>query len=290
MPREFADPYTYPGTGVLRNKPGLRDEEALEQFEYEQSKFRAGELLRDPIPGQFDLAHLKAIHAHVFQDVYEWAGQLRTVNISKGGTTFAQPAFIESEGKRMSAALAAEKHLQGLGKPKFVERLAHHYADWNALHPFREGNGRATREFLAQLARGAGYELDQTNIDNSKDQWNQAAKRSFAGDLEPIKAIFNEAVRYSRAVAFEKLPQAEALAKHLELKGAFDSLRVMQHLLDERFPGNELAQGRYAAQARSEALRRLDSGQLIASPRELPKAQEEQAGYQVGGRSGGIDR
>ena len=92
------------------------------------------------------------------------------------------------------------------------------------------------------------------------------------------------------AVIAGTMTEDEALAKHPELKGAFDSLRVMQHLLDERFPGNELAQGRYAAQARSEALRRLDSGQLIASPRELPKAQEKQAGDQVGGRSGGIDR
>ena len=290
MPREFVDPYTYPGTGVLRNKPGLRDERALREFEYEQARSRNEELREKPIAGKFDLEHLKAIHAHTFQDVYDWAGQLRTVNISKGGTTFAQPAFIESEAQRMSASLAAENHLQGLDKPQFVERLAHHYGEWNALHPFREGNGRATREFLGQLARGAGYELDQTKIDNSQDQWNDAARRSFAGELEPIKLIFNEAVRHSRAVAFEHLPEAEALAKHPELKGAFDGLRAMRDMLAERLVGNEQAQSHYGAQARSEVLRKLDCGQLLASPPERPRAREAKPDYKVGGRSGGVDR
>jgi len=107
-----------------------------------RSKLRIEELREKPIAGKFDLEHLKAIHAHVFQDVYEWAGKTRTVNISKNGDAFAQPAFIESAGKQLGAAIAKENNLQGLEKPQFVERLALYYADWNALHPFREGNGR----------------------------------------------------------------------------------------------------------------------------------------------------
>ena len=227
MQRDAGDPYTYPGSDVLRNKLGIRDQGALAKVEYEVSKARLGELREKPIKGQFDLAHLKAIHAHVFHDVYAWAGEVRTVDISKDRAHFARAPYIESEGKRLCAELAREGHLKGLDKPQFVERLAHHYGELNALHPFREGNGRSTREFLGQLAREAGYELDQTRIDNSKGRWNQAAMQSLHGDLEPIKQIFAESIRPSRAVDFEKLPETEALKKHPELAPAYGYMRAL---------------------------------------------------------------
>lgn len=285
MPREFIDPYMDPYTGVLRNKPGLRDEGALKQFEYQQTESRLRELALRPIEGRFDLDHLKAIHRYVFQDVYDWAGQVRTVNLSKGGTAFTQVAFIEGDGKKLGEALAAEGFLRGLDKPAFVGRLAHHYRDWNALHPFREGNGRATREFLGQLARAAGFEIDQRRIDNSKDQWNRAAWSSAKGDLAPITQAFTEAVRYSRAVAFETLTEPEALARHPELKGAFDGLRAVTYSLADRFAGNSKAQEHYGLQARSEVQRRLDAGQLVESPDRF-KARERQPVYQAQGKVG----
>jgi cell filamentation protein len=203
MPPKFVDPYAYPGTDVLKNKPGIRNEQVLRTFEYEQTARRAQELNRKPIAGEFDLDHLKAIHKHLFQDVYAWAGEVRTVNISKDALGFAPAPYIESYGRTVAADLAKENYLKGLGKPKFVERLAHHFTELNVLHPFREGNGRSTREFVGQLARNAGYELDQTRIDNSKDQWNQAAARGRAGDLKPLQAIFTESIRPAKAVAFD---------------------------------------------------------------------------------------
>ncbi len=263
MSGDFSDPYTYIGTNVLGNKPGIRDEGALKQFEYEQSATRLAELREKPIAGSFDLAHLRAIHAHVFQDCYDWAGQLRVINISKGGTSFARAQFIEGQAERLSTSLAKDRHLQGLQKPQFVEHLAHYYAEWNAVHPFRDGNGRSTREFIGQLAREAGYELDQTRIDNSKDQWNEAAKRSFQGDLGPVREIFGHAVRPSRALAFEKLPAAEALARHPELQGAYDGLQAAGYAMAERFPDNPKAQSHFVDQARTEILRKLDTGQVI---------------------------
>ena len=117
MPREFSDPYVYPGTNVLKNKAGFRREEALRLFEYEHTASRAQELRKNPLAGKFDLDHLQAIHRHLFQDVYEWAGQVRTVNIGKGTLPFAQPAFIETYSRTVAAALAQENHLQGLDKP-----------------------------------------------------------------------------------------------------------------------------------------------------------------------------
>ena len=113
----------------------------------------------------------------------------------KGDTAFALAPYIENEAHKLSAALLKESHLQGLDKAQFVERFAHYYAEWNVLHPFRDGNGRATREFLSQLARAAGYELDQTRIKNDDSQWNHAAERSFHGDLAPLVLIFTAAVR-----------------------------------------------------------------------------------------------
>lgn len=267
MPREFADPYAYPGTQVLRNIPGIRDETALRDFEYEQTKLRIEELRDNPIPGKFDLEHMKAIHAHVFQDVYEWAGQVRTVNISKNGDRFAQPAFIESAGRQIGAALAKENNLQGLEKPQLVDRLALYYADWNALHPFREGNGRTTRELIGQIAREVGYDLDQTRIDNSKDQWNDAARRSFHGDLTPVKEILSEAIRPSRAIAFEKLPEAEACAKFPELRRAFDGLRAIEDLARGSMAGDPERVAGYMQQVRGEFVKRLEQGQPLERTR-----------------------
>jgi cell filamentation protein len=146
MPPDFGDPYTYPGTNVLRNKAGIREPEPLKRFEYEHSASRLRELRKNPIRGKFDLAHLQAIHTTIFQDVYEWAGEVRTINITKDDTAFALAPYLENEARKLSAALLEENYLQGLDKAQFVERFAHYYAEWNVLHPFREGNGRATRE------------------------------------------------------------------------------------------------------------------------------------------------
>jgi len=170
MPREFSDPYTYPSISVLRNIPGLRAESALRCLEHEHAALRIEELCENPISGWIDLVHLKAIHAHVFQDVCEWAGEVRRTNISKEASRFAQPAFIEGEAKRFNGELAAEGNLRSMDKLAFVDCLAHYYAEWSALHPFLEGSGRATRELIGKLARGAGFDFDQTRIDNSKDQ------------------------------------------------------------------------------------------------------------------------
>lgn len=289
MAHDFADPHTYSGTDVLANKAGIRNGEVLKQLEYEQSALRVAELRARPIAGKFDLDHLKAIHAHVFQDTYEWAGQVRAVNLSKGGTSFAKVDFIELQAKLISQDLGKERNLQGLQKPQFVDRLAHYYAEWNALHPFREGNGRSTREFIGQLAREAGYELDQTRIDNSKDQWNIAAKRSFQGDLAGVKEIFSQAVRPSRALAFERLSPELALTYFPELQGAYENMRSAEASVAERFPDNPKARDHFVAQARSEIVRKLDSGQVIEpslqriepAPRALPEPPARARAFQA---------
>jgi cell filamentation protein len=267
MASDWADPYTYPGTdGVLANKHGIRDAAELKSSEYDFAAARTFQLREKPITGNFDLDHLKAIHGHIFQDTYEWAGQTRVVNLSKGGSSFARARDIEVEAGRLADSLAKGNHLRGLEKPQFVEQLTQCHAALNALHPFREGNGRSTREFIGQLAKQAGYELDQTRIDNGKEQWNDAAKRAMTGDLAGLKEIFTEAVRPSRAQAFDKLPEDQALAKHPELRGAYDSLRAMRDSLAQRYPDNEQARKHFADQARAEIVRRLDAGKAPPAP------------------------
>ena len=108
---DSSDPYTYPGTDVLRNLLDIRDLQQLAAFEANATTARLIELDAAPIEGRFDIAHLQAIHRHIFQDVYPWAGEFRTVNISKGGHLFGVAAFIEPalQGvlRKLPAALSA---------------------------------------------------------------------------------------------------------------------------------------------------------------------------------------
>ncbi len=135
------DTYCYPGSDVLRNKAELTDANKLETYEGELSTLRSLEILEKPIEGQFDLAHLQKIHLVLFQDIYDWAGKIRTVDISRGNSRFANVRFIESSAHEIFNRLARENLLKSLDPNTLSERLAHYLSEINALHPFREGNG-----------------------------------------------------------------------------------------------------------------------------------------------------
>lgn len=112
MPRDDKDPYLYPDSDILRNKPGLRSADALADYEHEHAAWRLSEMLRWSSPDRFDLETLKQFHGHIFQDVYDWAGSIRSVDIAKAGQMFCRPGFIASEGKRLADALTKEKLLR----------------------------------------------------------------------------------------------------------------------------------------------------------------------------------
>lgn len=152
-----ADPYIDPDTGVLRNALGITDAAALEIAEADLAANRTRLLRVEPLAGNFDLKHLQSIHAYLFQDVYDWAGQLRKIDITKNDSRFANWLSIESYMAGVSSKLAAADHLLGLAPEQFAEQAAHVMAEINAVHPFREGNGRAQREFINHLAANAGY-------------------------------------------------------------------------------------------------------------------------------------
>src|SRR5438309_2640794 len=157
---ENSDPYLHPGTNVLKNLRGLTDPELLERFEARRTHYRVSELIDNPLPGRFDVGHLKAIHRYIFQDVYEWAGQFRTVNISKSGHLFGLATFLEPALQQVLTKLAAENHLIELDADTFAGRAAYFLGELNAAHPFREGNGRAQREFIRELGLKAGHYID----------------------------------------------------------------------------------------------------------------------------------
>lgn len=176
------DPLCYPGTRVLINKADLIDQDELDQFEQLMFLTRSEEDLPD---GDLDYRHYKSLHHHFFQDVYEWAGQPRTIRTGKGGNWFCYPEYIDSQMERIFAEFAAEKHLSEIDDLGiFAERASHYIAEINAIHPFREGNGRCQLTLLSILFALSGLDLDEDRLE--PELFMEAMIASFHGDNEPL--------------------------------------------------------------------------------------------------------
>ncbi|MFZ3289437.1 MAG: Fic family protein [Telluria sp.] len=188
--------YCYPESDVLKNLLGITDSEILKAAEVEFTQFRLTQY-EYPEFRDFSLTTWKNIHFFLFQDVYEWAGELRTVKLAKSGTLFAVPDCIEREAERLFGKLRAENHLSGLLRSEFVTRVADYYSELNVLHPFREGNGRSQRLLFELIALNAGYVLDWSAVD--EPLWIPANIAAFNCQLEPLIAIFDRVVRKMRA-------------------------------------------------------------------------------------------
>lgn len=186
-PVRSSDPYLDEHSGILKNRFGITDQAELDRVEATFGLVRAYELVENPVAGKFDLAHLQAIHKRLFGDVYEWAGEIRSVDISKGQTRFANFQQIESYAPEITRPLQREQLLRGLNIDTFSERAGHYLGELNVLHPFREGNGRATREFVGQLARGAGYAVDWSGIERS--EMIQASIEAYEGSSKRLAGL-----------------------------------------------------------------------------------------------------
>ncbi|ATQ30233.1 cell filamentation protein Fic [Rhodococcus ruber] len=157
------DGYFIPGTQVLRNRVGASTVQQLHDAETDLSEVRLLELREKPglvAPRSYDLSHLSAIHRHLFQDVYEWAGSLRTVGTEKWGESFCPPANIQQAMHHVAMEIADSKQLRTVPRDKLPKRIAYLYDYVNYAHPFREGNGRTTREFFDQLLAEQSLGLD----------------------------------------------------------------------------------------------------------------------------------
>ena len=183
------DPYCYPGTAILRNRFDLRGAATLEALETELTSARAEE----PLPeGELNAAHYKAIHHHLFQDVYEWAGEIRTIRVSKADSHFCYPEYIDTELGKLFKWFASTDHLRGLSVDDFVEKAASLLATLNVIHAFREGNGRTQLSFLLMVAENAGHSLDFVDLDPAAMLY--AMIRSFYGDEVPLRELLRSCI------------------------------------------------------------------------------------------------
>lgn len=179
---------------VLANKLGISDAQELERREYKITNDKIGEALATAHPRIFDFNLLLDLHRQLFDDIYTFAGKIRTVNISKPDSPipFCYVDFISSEANRIFGELAQDQYLVGLSHPDFVEKLAYYASELNALHPFREGNGRTTRLFLLLMAKNAGYLIDYSLA--SRRAILYADTTAFAGDLAPLRDLYRQIV------------------------------------------------------------------------------------------------
>lgn len=176
-----SDPYCYPGTNVLKNRADLRNHRDLRRFELAMTSQRFDE----PLPaGRLSRSHYYAIHHHLFQDVYSWAGKLRSVRIVRAGSSFCYPENIANELHRLFAGLSRQRYLHDLPAPEFVAKAADFLAELNAIHAFRDGNGRAQLAFVSLLAAEAGHPFDLSRLRPA--QFLRAMVTSFFGDETPL--------------------------------------------------------------------------------------------------------
>lgn len=160
------DPYVYPGTNILINKYNLKNEKDLSEIEAEYTAIRLKQLFIKPLPGNYDFKHLCDFHKYIFQDIYPWAGEPRTVNIYKpeqvlGGLSIDYSNFKDIE-KDAATVLTKMKKINwnDLKLPEKAEALAINMAELWKVHPFREGNTRTVVTFCNQFAKSKGIYLD----------------------------------------------------------------------------------------------------------------------------------
>ena len=176
-----SDPYCYAGASLLKNIPGIRGQAELEQFESAVVKQRSFE----PLPrGNLSVRHYRSIHRHLFQDVYRWAGRFRTVRTHKGASTFCYPEHIPDQMKQLFGSMKRADYFDGLGPDDFALQAAHFLATLNAIHPFREGNGRSQNAFLGLLAARAGHGLEFSRLNETA--FRAAMIESFGGSEGPL--------------------------------------------------------------------------------------------------------
>ncbi len=188
------------GIGVLRNKWGLRNAMELSVRETRASLARTLQLRAGlvEIPHTYDASHMRAIHHHLFQDAYEWAGEYRTVTMGKNASNFAAPADIDRYLEIVRDSVQ-DSPWRSMNRSEFAGAMAHTYAYVNTAHPFREGNGRSAKQFLVDVSELSHFRLDfdpdRTGV--TPEIWNQRAglstpdRGAFAPDPSVLVDVFD---------------------------------------------------------------------------------------------------
>lgn len=196
---------------ILQNKLGLTNEAELARAEEKLSKTRALELYDTGLLDTFEVgtfAGLAAIHKYLFGDVYEFAGQMRTVNIAKGNFRFAPVMYLRP----------ALESIDAMPQSTYDE-IIEKYVEMNVAHPFREGNGRSTRIWLdAILKKELHQVIDWSRVD--KEDYLLAMERSPIKDVE-IKALL-------RAALTEKINDREVYMKGIDASYHYEGYYVFK--------------------------------------------------------------
>ena len=181
------DPYVNKQSGILRNKLGLRDALTLETVETQLVSAQVLIILNESIPARFDSHLLRSLHWRLFHQLYDWAGEYRTVVISKGSSRFAMSEHIPQQVDIVLADLENKCTSWKQHNSAIPEVVAHFYSELNAIHPFREGNGRTIRLFLLLLAIQCGWFIDWKQM--TPEENITASQAAFYGDETPLKEI-----------------------------------------------------------------------------------------------------
>lgn len=271
--------YTYPNVGddpdrhdVLRNKLNIRSQSELRAAEYELTRFRQAELMEGGGPkGDFDAAHLKAIHGHIFKDVYEWAGHARNErpmvdgaqvepvgSLSKGGTSFLHGSRIDMGLNEALKPIHDPEALRGSSTSEFSERAGSVLSELNYTHAFREGNGRTNENFVKALGTEYGHEVDFSVI--TKPRMIEA---SIATTNDPS----------SRAMV-HLVEDATDPARREALRATFEDLRTrgedpMEHNIRTAHAGEHVTGAVLGSDDRTVSLV-TDHGIIAADRRDLP--------------------
>lgn len=184
--------YCYPDSDVLINKLNITDNKTLFEAEKQFTLIRLQELQENPIKGNYDFDHLRAIHKYIFQDLYNWAGKVRTVEIGKGNL-FCTTACIQEYATCVFDNYYPQCYATKDDLEHFIKVFAKNYGDLNALHPFREGNGRAQREFARMVCLKCGYDFD-LSCTRHKDMLNASILSFDKADNSAFEIIFSKAI------------------------------------------------------------------------------------------------
>lgn len=256
--------YPPPDEETLRNLFDERDARILHELEYVETMSRQHELLAGDVSIErtYDAEHVQAIHRHLFQDVYEWAGEYRTVEMAKGiGRGFAEVRGGEVEQHLSDVhRLVVGTAWPELDRDAFGERAATVFAHLNQAHPFREGNGRASKVFMEHVAQQSRFTFDFSRV--SPEVWNQASMLS-RPDLGAYEPVPDSLVPVFRHIAVDR-PAAPASASREEF--------VTRALYSASYPSpaktGEAAAVQKSAQAARSTASRLPGRADMAGPGE----------------------
>lgn len=189
----MSDGYCYPGSEVLINKLHISDPDRFALADRQLTMMRILDLLQKPVSGSFDAPHLCRIHFWIFQELYDWAGKYRTVEIAKG-LYFCRTDYIEDMLQKIFTQLKSENYLKNCSRQELPVRLAYYLGEINAIHPFREGNGRTQREFIRELALSCGAQLNYRLT--SRQEMLKASIESFQGDFTAMEILFRRIISF----------------------------------------------------------------------------------------------